>query len=105
MGSAPQAKVIITEQGRGETVKYFGREFDFQVVKNGDSLSLGEHTLRFVPLPMLHWPDSMATYLEDEQILFPTMHLASIIPAIISLMTKMIRPKCCMKQKNITPTF
>ena len=70
MEAAPQAKVIITEQGRGETVKYFGREFDFQVVKNGDSLSLGAHTLRFVPLPMLHWPDSMATYLEDEQILF-----------------------------------
>jgi flavorubredoxin len=70
MEAAPQAKVIITEQGRGETVKYFGREFDFQVVKNGDTLSLGAHTLRFVLLPMLHWPDSMATYLEDEQILF-----------------------------------
>jgi flavorubredoxin len=70
MEVAPQAKVILTEQGRGELIKYFGREYDFRVVKNGDTLSLGKHTLRFVPLPMLHWPDSMATYLEEEQILF-----------------------------------
>jgi flavorubredoxin len=70
MEAAPQAKVLITEQGRGEVLKYYGREYDFRVVKNGDSLSLGQHTLKFVPLPMLHWPDSMATYLEEEQILF-----------------------------------
>ena len=70
MQAAPQAKVVITEQGRGEIIKYFGQEYDFRVVKNGDSLSLGKHTLKFVPLPMLHWPDSMATYLEEEQILF-----------------------------------
>ena len=70
MEAAPQAKVLITEQGRGEVLKYYGREYDFRVVKNGDSLSLGKHTLKFVPLPMLHWPDSMATYLEEEQILF-----------------------------------
>ena len=69
MEVAPQAKVILTEQGRSEIIKYFGREYDFQVVKNGDTLSLGRHQLRFVPLPMLHWPDTMATYLEDEQIL------------------------------------
>ena len=70
MEVAPQAKVVLTEQGRSEIIKYFGREYDFQVVKNGDTLSLGRHQLRFVPLPMLHWPDTMATYLEDEQILF-----------------------------------
>jgi flavorubredoxin len=70
MEAAPQAKVLITEQGRGEVLKYYGREYDFRVVKNGDSLSLGKHTLKFVPLPMLHWPDSMATYLEEEKILF-----------------------------------
>ncbi len=70
MEAAPQAKVILTEQGRNEVIKYFGREYDFQVVKNGDSLAIGQHTLKFIPLPMLHWPDSMATYMEDEQILF-----------------------------------
>lgn len=70
MESAPRAKVILTEQGRGEIIKYFGHEYDFLVVKNGDCLSLGQRTLKFIPLPMLHWPDSMATYLEEEQILF-----------------------------------
>lgn len=70
MEVATRAKVIITEQGRGEAVKYFGKEYDFRTVKNGDSLSLGQRTLKFIPLPMLHWPDSMATYLEEDQILF-----------------------------------
>lgn len=70
MEQAVSAKVVITEQGRGEVVKYFGREYDFQVVKTGDKLSLGRNTLNFVTLPMLHWPDSMATYLSEEQILF-----------------------------------
>lgn len=70
MEQAVNAKVVITEQGRGEVIKYFGRSYDFQVVKNGDSLSLGRNTLKFIPLPMLHWPDSMATYLVEEQILF-----------------------------------
>ena len=70
MEKAVRAKVIITEQGRGEVIKYFGKEYDFQVVKTGDSLSLGKNTLQFVTLPMLHWPDSMATYIPEEQILF-----------------------------------
>lgn len=70
MQAAPQAKLVITEQGRNEILKYYAQEYDFRVVKNGDTLKLGEYTLRFVPLPMLHWPDSMATYLEEEQILF-----------------------------------
>lgn len=70
MEKAVHAEVVITEQGRGEAMKYFGREFNFKVVKNGDSLSTGRHTLNFVTLPMLHWPDSMATYLTEEQILF-----------------------------------
>lgn len=70
MEVATKAKVFITEQGRNEAIKYFGQEYDFRVVKNGEVLSLGQRTLKFVPLPMLHWPDSMATYLEEEQILF-----------------------------------
>ena len=70
MKHAPQAKVICTIQGKAEIVKYYNEEYDFVIVKEGDTLSLGKSTLKFVPLPMLHWPDSMATYLEEEQILF-----------------------------------
>lgn len=39
-------------------------------VKAGDILSLGRHTLQFVPTPMLHWPDNMVTYCPEEKILF-----------------------------------
>lgn len=40
------------------------------VVKEGDSLELGRNKLKFITMPMLHWPDSMASYLTGEEILF-----------------------------------
>ena len=70
MKRAPKAKVMITAQGKESIPKYYGEEYDFQVVKEGDVLQLGSKTLKFLPLPMLHWPDSMATYLAEDQILF-----------------------------------
>ena len=39
-------------------------------VKTGDTLSLGSTTLTFVEAPMLHWPDTMVTYMDSDQILF-----------------------------------
>ena len=44
--------------------------YDFVKVKNGDTLSTGKYTFKFLPMPMVHWPDSMATYLQGEKILF-----------------------------------
>jgi flavorubredoxin len=41
-----------------------------RTVKTGDSLDLGGKTLRFFSAPMLHWPDSMFTYLEEEAVVF-----------------------------------
>lgn len=70
MEKCPQAKVILTEQGKSGIIKHYGGHYDFQVVKEGDVLNLGRNKLHFVPLPMLHWPDSMATFLDGEQILF-----------------------------------
>lgn len=46
------------------------REFRSRIVKDNDTLSLGDKTLRFMPLPNLHWPDTMFTYLEEERVLF-----------------------------------
>ena len=40
------------------------------VVKEGDTLALGSHTLRFILAPMIHWPEVMVTYEESEKILF-----------------------------------
>jgi len=43
---------------------------NIKTVKDGDILSLGDKSLRFIVAPFLHWPDSMFTYLEKENILF-----------------------------------
>ncbi|MBP2651915.1 MAG: fprA [Firmicutes bacterium] len=70
MQKAPQAKVVVTANGKTEVLKHYQQEYDFMVVKEGDVLDLGKNKLHFVPLPMVHWPDSMVTYLDGEQILF-----------------------------------
>jgi len=49
---------------------HYHRDWNFQVVKTGDRLSLGSQELIFVEAPMLHWPDSMMTYLSGEAVLF-----------------------------------
>lgn len=70
MKHAPQAKVVLTASGKAGILKHYQEEYDFIVVKEGDVLDIGKNKLHFVPLPMLHWPDSMATYLDGEEILF-----------------------------------
>jgi flavorubredoxin len=56
-------------------------EHDIEILKTGDSLSLGNKELSFMETRMLHWPDSMFTYFADEGVLFSQdafgMHLAS----------------------------
>ncbi|MEF9840733.1 MAG: FprA family A-type flavoprotein [Lachnospiraceae bacterium] len=44
--------------------------FESIIVKDHDTLSLGDMTLRFMPLPNLHWPDTMYTYWEEKHVLF-----------------------------------
>ncbi len=51
---------------------HYHEDWNFQVVKTGDSVELGNgKQLVFVEAPMLHWPDSMFTYLAGEAVLFP----------------------------------
>jgi flavorubredoxin len=68
---APQAKVIGTARCKEGLQKHFFGNWDFQVVKTGDEISLGERTLRFIEAPMLHWPDTMFTYIEKDALLLP----------------------------------
>ena len=68
--AAPNAVFLITQQGKNEAIQHYGDIFNFVVVKEGDTISLGKRELQFLPLPMLHWPDSMATYLKEDKILF-----------------------------------
>ncbi|MGF7186673.1 flavorubredoxin [Desulfitispora alkaliphila] len=70
MEKAPQAKVIVTQKGKEHVQKQCHKDWNFQVVKTGDKISLGSKEVIFVEAKMLHWPDSMMTYLTGDNILF-----------------------------------
>ena len=55
------------------------------VVKDGESLSLGEHTLTFVFAPMVHWPEVMVSYESSEKVLFSADGFGPGVPAAITL--------------------
>ena len=56
--------------GEKNLTAHFGTRFNFQPVKTGGSLSLGRRTLNFIETRMVHWPDSMFTYMPEDRILF-----------------------------------
>lgn len=66
----PKAKVVGDARCQAGLEKYYHRQWDFRVVKTGDKLSIGKRTLAFIEVPMIHWPDSMLTYLVEDGILF-----------------------------------
>ncbi len=67
---APKAKVVGSRLAINYLQDFLGKEFEYIIAKDGDTLSLGNKTLRFISAPNLHWPDSMYTYLEDDKLLF-----------------------------------
>jgi len=78
---AKNATIIASQRGKDALIEHYGAGFNIQTVKTGDELKLGKRTLRFVEAPMLHWPDSMFTYVVEDKILMPNdafgQHLAS----------------------------
>ena len=71
MKLAPQAVVVTNNAGKMALEAHFDTKgWNFQIIKSGDSLSIGKKTLSFLTTPMLHWPDSMMTYCEQDKILF-----------------------------------
>lgn len=71
MELAPQATIYISEKGRKCLDRFFELgSWDIRTVKTGDTLKIGKRTLLFLETPMLHWPDSMVTYCQEEKILF-----------------------------------
>lgn len=71
MKLCPKAKVIGTQNCKEGLYKNYYGNWDFQVVKTGDTLKLGKKTLTFIEAPMVHWPDSMFTYCREEELLLP----------------------------------
>ena len=67
----PDLEVYLTSGSKNGIKAYYGLEdYNAHIVKLGDTLSTGKYTYHFVPAPMVHWPDSMLTYLAEEKILF-----------------------------------
>lgn len=68
----PNMKIV----ANAKTVQMIGQFFDLPqedrvvLVKEGDTLTTGTHTFRFVMAPMVHWPEVMVTYEESEKVLF-----------------------------------
>ena len=50
--------------------RHFSEPINFQTIQEGQDLVLGDRTFSFIETRMLHWPDSMFTYLKEEKILF-----------------------------------
>jgi len=66
-----KATLVTTSKGAKMAQIYFGVPEDrIKVVADGDSVDLGGRTLRFIEAPMLHWPETMFTYLQEDKILF-----------------------------------
>ncbi len=74
-------KILASTMGVKALSEHFRLEAEVAPVKDGEALGLGNATLAFVEARMLHWPDSMATYLTDQRLLLSNdafgMHLAS----------------------------
>lgn len=70
LDAAPGAVVV----GSGNAIRYLGdiinKPFKSLAVKDGDTLDLGNKTLKFISAPNLHWPDTMFTYLVEDKVLF-----------------------------------
>lgn len=71
MEKYPNAMVYGTANcEKGLKAYYSDATYQFTTVKLGDVLATGKYHFKFIPMPMVHWPDSMCTYLEEEKLLF-----------------------------------
>ncbi|MHB1016711.1 MAG: FprA family A-type flavoprotein [Coriobacteriia bacterium] len=80
MAAIPQARVVASPAGVKGVADYHNG-LVVEAVKAGDEIDLGGRTLRFLPMSMVHWPDSMFTYCPEERVLMPNdafgQHVAS----------------------------
>ena len=70
MERLPNVPIYCTKKGEGIIRGHYHKDWNFVNVKTGDTLDLGENKLIFIEAPMLHWPDTMFSYLTGEHILF-----------------------------------
>lgn len=77
----PNAKPYASNASVNIMLKQYFKEYNYQKVKTGDTICTGDYTLTFVEMPMIHWPDNMLTYVQEEKIVFSNdafgQHIAS----------------------------
>lgn len=71
MEIAGNATLVCTKKGQTSLEKQYHSKWKLKTVSTGDKISLGEKTLAFLEAPMLHWPDSMFTYIPEDRLLLP----------------------------------
>ena len=71
MKYCPNATLVVSKRGAESIDGHYHQGWNFQTVKTGDKINIGANDLVFVEAPMLHWPDSMFTYLTGLNILMP----------------------------------
>jgi flavorubredoxin len=81
MRLCPNAQVVVSKRGAESIPGHYHQAWNFKTVSTGDRINIGSRDLVFIEAPMLHWPDSMFTYLAGDAILMPNdafgQHLAS----------------------------
>ena len=72
MSVYPQATIVSSQKAFAMIQNFFGTAYEDRrtVIKEGDVLGLGKHTLHFVAAPMVHWPEVMMTYDDLDKVLF-----------------------------------
>jgi flavorubredoxin len=84
----PDAKLISSPKAKGMLIDLLGiPEASFLTVEDGETLSLGDKTLKFIHTPWVHWPETMVTYLEQDKILFSCDFFGSHIATTDLLVT------------------
>jgi len=81
MEIAKNATLLCSPNGEKGLRSHFKKDWNFKVVNTGDSIGIGKWSLKFVCVPMVHWPDSMVTYVPEEKLLLSNdafgQHIAS----------------------------
>ncbi|MFC1620822.1 FprA family A-type flavoprotein [Candidatus Omnitrophota bacterium] len=81
MEIAKNATLVCSPNGEKGLKRHFKKDWNFKVVSSGDSINIGKRNLKFVCVPMVHWPDSMVTYVPEEKLLLSNdafgQHIAS----------------------------
>lgn len=64
----PEIPIYCTKNGADIIRKHFHKDWNFVIVKTGDTVNIGEYDLVFVEMQMIHWPDSMMTYVKGASV-------------------------------------